>query len=39
MESKIPQFVLLNDWVHQVAIPEFTGAEHSQGRACCVCTA
>lgn len=39
MGSKISRCILLNDWIHQVAIPEFTGAKHSQGKACYVCTA
>lgn len=39
MGSKIPRCILLNDWIYQVAMPEFTGEKHSQGKACCVCTA
>lgn len=34
-----PHYILLNNWIQQVAIPEFTNVKHSQGKACYVCTA
>lgn len=35
----IPRYILLNNRIHQVAIPELTNVKHSQDKACCVCTA